>query len=246
MPSANTGTRRTAKAFSTRRVILGGTAGCEIARISQLLRSVLDIVTRMESRHRLLTIPNGISLIRLCCIPWFTYLVFGQDREAAAAVLLAVLGATDWIDGYVARRFNQVSAVGKFFDPAVDRLLLVVAAVTIIVRDAMPLWFGVIAGVREVLIILGGVILATRGVKGLEVEYVGKAGAFALMFSFPLFLLAHSGVQFHLAIEIAAWLCGVPGIVLNYVSGWHYFKRMRLALADPKHQAGVHTETVGS
>ena len=198
----------------------------------------------MESpSNRLLTIPNGISFVRLCCIPYFTYLVFGQDREAAGAVLLAILGATDWIDGYIARRFNQVSAVGKFVDPAADRLLLVVAAVTIIARDAMPLWFGVLAGVREGLIIIGGIILATRGVKGLDVEYVGKAGAFFLMLSFPFFLVAHSGVSWHLAAVIAAWVFGIPGIVLNYVSGWHYFKRARAVLASPDHKE--HGEAVG-
>jgi cardiolipin synthase len=191
----------------------------------------------MESpSNRLLTIPNAISFVRLCCIPYFVYLVFGQDREAAGAVLLAVLGATDWIDGHVARRFNQVSTFGKFFDPAADRLLLIVAAVTIIVRDAMPLWFGLFAGLREALTIIGGIILATRGVRGLEVEYIGKTGAFLLMFSFPFFLVAHSGVSWHYSAEIAAWVFGVPGIVLNYVSGWHYFKRARAVLASPDHK----------
>jgi len=194
----------------------------------------------MESpSNRLLTIPNVISFIRLCCIPYFAYLVFGQDREAAAAVLLAVLGATDWIDGYVARRFNQVSTVGKFVDPATDRLLLVVAAITLIARGAMPLWFGLLAGLREALTIIGGIVLATRGVRGLEVEYVGKAGAFFLMFSFPFFLIADSGVSWHVAAEVAAWVCGVPGIILNYVSGWHYFKRSRVVLANIDHSEAV-------
>jgi cardiolipin synthase len=190
----------------------------------------------MESAsNRLLTIPNVISFVRLCCIPYFVYLVFGQDREAAAAVLLAILGATDWIDGWVARRFDQVSAVGKFVDPAADRMLLVVAAVTIIVRDAMPLWFGLLAGFREALVIFGGIVLATRGIKGLDVEYIGKAGAFFLMFSFPFFLIAHSGISWDLEAQIAAWVFGVPGIVLNYISAFHYYKRGRAMLARKTH-----------
>jgi cardiolipin synthase len=191
--------------------------------------------------NRLLTIPNVISLIRLCCIPYFIHLVFVQDRETAAAVLLAVLGATDWIDGWIARRFNQVSAVGKFVDPAADRLLLVVAAVTIIVRDAMPLWFGLLAGLREAMVIAGGIVLATKGIKGLEVEYVGKAGAFFLMFSLPLFLVAHSGVSWHTEALVAAWVFGVPGIVLNYVSAFHYYKRSRIILSG--HEDTYHPKT---
>jgi cardiolipin synthase len=194
--------------------------------------------------NRFFTIPNVISFVRLCCIPYFVYLVFGQDREAAAAVLLAVLGATDWIDGWIARRFNQVSNVGKFVDPAADRLLLVVAAVTIIVRDAMPLWFGLLAGFREALVIVGGVFLATRGIKGLEVEYVGKAGAFFLMFSLPLFLVAHSGVSWDTEALVAAWIFGVPGIVLNYVSAFHYYKRSRVILSG--HEDTYHPENAAS
>lgn len=199
----------------------------------------------MESpSNRLLTIPNVISFVRLLCIPYFVYLVFGQEREAAAAVVLAILGATDWIDGFIARRYNQVSSIGKFVDPAADRLLLVVAAVSIIIVEAMPLWFGIIAGFREALVIFGGVVLATKGIKGLDVEYIGKAGALALMVSLPLFLVAHSGVSWNTEALIAAWIFGVPGIVLNYVSAYHYYKRGRAMLAAKSSPSS--SETVAS
>jgi phosphatidylglycerophosphate synthase len=123
-------------------------------------------------------------------------------------------------------------------------LLLVVAAVTIIVIDAMPLWFGIIAGLRELLIIIGGIILATKGIRGLEVEYIGKAGAFFLMFSLPLFLLAHSGIEWDTAALVAAWVFGIPGIILNYVSAYHYYRRGRIVLAGGKddYVETVHTQ----
>lgn len=196
------------------------------------------MVIHMESpANRVLTVPNAISFLRLLCIPLFVYLVFGLDKEATAAVMLAVLGATDWIDGYIARRFNQESAVGKFVDPAADRLLLAVAAITIIVRDAMPLWFGIAALTREALVIAGGIYLVRQGIKGLDVEYVGKAGAFALMFSFPFFLIADSGVSWAHTAQVLAWICGVPGIILNYVSAYHYFKRARVVIARRQSEA---------
>lgn len=185
--------------------------------------------------NRLWTVPNLVSLIRLCCIPVFVYLVFGLNREGAAAILLGVLGATDWIDGYIARRFNQVSAVGKFLDPATDRLLLAVAVITVVLRDAVPVWFALVAFSREFLIIGGGIYLALRGIRGLEVEYIGKAGALGLMFSLPFFLGAKADMAFDNVMLVFAWIFGIPGLVLNYISLWHYFKRARVMLGE-QHQ----------
>ena len=85
-----------------------------------------------------LTVPNVISFVRLLCMPLFVYLLFGRDNRAGAAYLLAVLGATDWVDGYIARRFGQVSELGKILDPTADRLLLIVGIGSIAIDDAAP------------------------------------------------------------------------------------------------------------
>ena len=77
--------------------------------------------------NRVLTVPNLISVLRLLCIPLFVWILFGVESRSAAAILLAGLGATDWIDGWIARRFDQTSELGKILDPTADRLLLIVA-----------------------------------------------------------------------------------------------------------------------
>ena len=82
---------------------------------------------------RLWTVPNAFTLVRLLCLPLFLYLLFGADNRAGAAWLLAGLGSTDWVDGYIARRFDQGSEFGKIFDPTVDRLFFFVAVIAIIV-----------------------------------------------------------------------------------------------------------------
>ena len=87
---------------------------------------------------RILTIPNLLSLIRLACVPLFLWLLFGRDNRYGAAWLLAGLGATDWVDGYIARRFNQVSTLGKILDPAADRILLGVGVVAILIDGSVP------------------------------------------------------------------------------------------------------------
>ena len=167
---------------------------------------------------RLLTVPNVISVIRLTCLPVFIYLLFGRENRAAAAWLLAALGATDWIDGYIARRWNQVSELGKILDPVADRLLFIVGVGGILIDGSVPVWFAIAVLVREV--VVGGttVVIAALGAKRVDVTWVGKAGTFWLMFSFPFFLASHSTLGWHETAELLAWLTGIPGLVLSYIA----------------------------
>src|SRR3984885_9547373 len=91
-------------------------------------------------------------MVRLVCIPVFVWLRFGAHEQTAAAILLAVLGATDWVDGYVARHFGQVTTLGKVLDPLADRVLVGTAVISILVYGAVPLWFGIATIAREVLV----------------------------------------------------------------------------------------------
>ena len=104
----------------------------------------LRTIWRVDGTERaevdtLLTVPNLFTLLRLLCLPLFLWLLLGRHNRAGAAILLGVLGATDWVDGYLARRLGQVSEFGKKFDPTVDRLLFIVALLAIIADDAAPL-----------------------------------------------------------------------------------------------------------
>jgi cardiolipin synthase len=128
---------------------------------------------------RVLTAPNLITLVRLLCLPVFVWLLFGDHEQAPAAWLLAALGATDWIDGFVARRWHQVSTLGKVLDPVADRLLLGTGVISIIVHGAVPLWFGLATIAREVLVAGVTLLLATLGARRIDVLWVGKAGTFA-------------------------------------------------------------------
>src|SRR5262249_61812034 len=107
----------------------------------------------------------------------------------AAGILLGVLGATDWVDGYIARRFGQVSELGKVLDPTADRLLFIVCVGGIIVDGSAPLVFSVLVVAREV--VVGGslVILTLMGMKRFDVSWSGKAGTFGLSLAFPPFLI---------------------------------------------------------
>ena len=178
-----------------------------------------------------LTVPNLVTVIRLCCIPVFLWLLFGRNNRFAAAWLLAAIGATDWIDGYIARRFHQVSELGKILDPTADRLLFIVGVGGIIIDKAAPLWFCALVVLREV--VVGGslAVFTLFGMKRFDVSWWGKTATFLLMFTFPLFLLhaAERGTMSKGAWWLA-WLFGIPGLVLSYYTAFTYVPLMRTGL----------------
>ena len=180
---------------------------------------------------RILTVPNVITLVRLACVPVFVWLLFGAHHQTASAALLAVLGATDWVDGFVARRWHQVSTLGKVLDPTADRVLVGTAVISVIVVGAVPLWFGLLTVVREVLVSAAVLLLAALGAQRIDVLWVGKAGTFGLMFAYPTFLVAHGHAGWQHPIEIVAWLSAVPALTLAWIAAAAYVPLSRRALA---------------
>ena len=181
---------------------------------------------------RILTLPNVITLVRLACLPLFLWLLFGVEDRAAAAWLLAALGATDWVDGYLARHMHQVSDVGKILDPVANRLLFLVGAGGILIDGSVPVWFAVVVLVRE--LVVGGttLALAAMGARRIDVTWYGKAGTFFLMMAFPLFLASHSDIWWADFAGFAAWVTGIPGLVLSLYSAALYVPLARKALAE--------------
>lgn len=180
---------------------------------------------------RVLTVPNLVTMARLACVPLFVWLLFGAHRQTAAAVLLGLLGATDWVDGFLARRWHQVSTLGKVLDPVADRVLVLTGVLSIIVAGAVPLWFGAATVAREALVSAAVLLLASLGAERIDVLWVGKAGTFGLMFAYPTFLLAHGHSSWQPPFEVIAWVSGVPGLALAWVAAAAYVPRSRQALA---------------
>ena len=179
------------------------------------------------------TIPNLISLLRLFCVPIFVWLLLSEQRPLAAAILLAVLGATDWVDGWIARKYDQGSAIGQVLDPVADRILLITAAVTLLIDGTVPWWIGALVLFREALISLAVVLLAAAGAKRIEVQWAGKAGTLGLMFALPGFLLLTilSG-GLHAFIYLSTWSATIGGLLLSYWAAVNYVPLARIALRE--------------
>ncbi len=185
---------------------------------------------------RVATLPNVISFARLCCVPLFVVLVAGGRSHGwwPAAVLLGVLGATDWVDGFLARRLGQVTTVGKVLDPLADRLLLVTAALTVIAVGAVPTVVAALAVVREVVVAGGFLLVAALGGRRMDVSLSGKATTFCLMAALPLYLAGHSTISWHRAAEAAGWAFAVPALVLGWVSVAAYVGPARRAVKESR------------
>ncbi|MGV3759768.1 MAG: CDP-alcohol phosphatidyltransferase family protein [Actinomycetota bacterium] len=181
---------------------------------------------------RILTVPNAITVVRLCLMPVFLWLLFGREDRASAAWLLAGLGITDFLDGWIARHFNQVSNLGKILDPVADRLLFIIGVGGIVVDGAVPTWFAVAVLVREGLVGGATITLGALGVRRIDVTWFGKAYTLLLMLAFPLFLASHSTLGWADGARTAAWTFGIPGLVLSYWSAVLYVPMARKALRE--------------
>ncbi len=172
-----------------------------------------------EESDRILTIPNVLSLIRLAALP-LVYIDLTSGREGRALVVLLVIVWSDYFDGYLARKLDQVSRIGRLFDPISDRILMLVVGIGMIVADILPLWAVVVMLARDAVIVAGGALLMSRDGDPPTVSDLGKAATFGLMTALPLFILAR-------AIEVAtlrgsAWVVFGASIVLYYLSAGQY------------------------
>ena len=173
-----------------------------------------------RASDRVATVPNAITALRLLGLPVFAWLVLGPGAYGSAFVLLVVIGATDWVDGYVARRFNQVSRVGVLLDPLVDRALLATALVTLLIEDIVP-WVLVAVVVGRDIVVLGGAFALFGGIpRELKVNNAGKAATAALLVGIPLFL-AGEWLE-AAAVTTAAEVITVAGVAAYYASGAQY------------------------
>lgn len=181
---------------------------------------------------RIWTIPNVISIVRLCLIPVFVWLLLSRHDRRGASYLLAALGSTDWVDGWIARRFDQGSTLGKIIDPVADRLLLATGIGAIVIDGSVPRWLGILVVVREVLISLVVVGLAALGAKRIDVQWAGKAQTMGWMIVFPLFLASRANFVWSDAARVLAWIGTIPSLAFMIYATVTYVPIGRRALAE--------------
>ncbi len=198
----------------------------------------MTIATVRRGEDRILTVPNVITVVRLLCIPLFLWLLFVVDDKQAAAWLLGGLGATDWVDGFIARRFDQVSELGKVLDPTADRILFIVCVTAIVIDGSAPVGIALLVVAREVVVgaTMAGLTMFC-GMKRFDVQWVGKLGTFCLMFAFPLWLMGSSEASWADQAWILGWGFGLVGAFFSLYSAVTYVPLIRHALSEGREVA---------
>ncbi|BDQ00158.1 CDP-alcohol phosphatidyltransferase family protein [Aquiluna sp. KACHI24] len=184
----------------------------------------------MGLSQELRSVPNLLSLLRLLLVPVFLWLLLA-DYLIWALVILALAGASDWLDGVIARKFNQVTELGKVLDPAADRLYIFATLIGLTINGNIPLWLAVVIIARDVMLLLVYPMLATHGYGPLPVHFLGKAGTFALLYALPLLLMADIWPDADFVILPLAWAFAYWGIALYWVAGFIYVNQVRKLLS---------------
>ena len=180
--------------------------------------------------HRVVTIPNALSALRLLLIPLFIWVALGPENDLAAFGLLAFSAVTDWLDGFIARRFNMVSRVGQLLDPIADRLFVGSTIVVLALRDIVPWWLVLVLVARDVVLFFVQLYVHRRGVEPLPVHYVGKVATACLMYGMPLlFLTTGDGVVAEVAMPVA-WAFIVWGAAIYWWSAILYIEQASAVL----------------
>lgn len=169
-----------------------------------------------------LTIPNAISIARLFGVPLFLYLILVAEADVWAFVVLVIGGASDWLDGYLARRLDQGSRLGELLDPLIDRLYIVATLLGLALREFIPWWLVGLLVLRDLLLLTLLPVLRRRGRIALPVTYVGKTGTFALLWGFPLLLLGSLPFPVGTAIVAIGWAFALWGTFLYWWAGVRY------------------------
>jgi cardiolipin synthase len=182
------------------------------------------------------TWPNLVTALRLAAIPIYVLILFTTNHRAIAAWMLGALGATDWIDGYLARRLHQTSTIGKIIDPTADRILVMTGLVSVALVHAVPWWFAGVTLFRELVVSGLTVALAALGATRIDVLWWGKVSTFVLMTTFPTFLLTSNPhgaplVTWQHDLRLATWVLGIVGLVMAYAVAVSYVGPARRALA---------------
>lgn len=163
-----------------------------------------------NASNKILTLPNLISLIRLCLIPVF-FVTLYQGYDLAASLIFAIAASTDWVDGQIARKTNSVSKLGQLLDPAVDRLLMISGVLGLLLVNRLPLWIVLFILIRDGLMLLGGAYLLKRYEIKIAVIFAGKATTMLLMIGFVSLLLNWPLIP-SFDLFAVAWLPGLNGV----------------------------------
>jgi CDP-diacylglycerol--glycerol-3-phosphate 3-phosphatidyltransferase len=165
-------------------------------------------------------LPNALTVARLLLIPVFIVLITTSDDGYSwpAAIVFAVAGITDQVDGFLARRWHVESSFGKIADPLADRLMIDTAVILLVYAGRLP-WPALLIPLRDVVVLLGTPLVLGRGYE-FKVNMLGRIATWLLFASLAFVMVTHEGTQWPL------WIFWT-GLVLAILSFGEYVLKAR-------------------
>jgi cardiolipin synthase len=180
----------------------------------------------LNLKEQFFTLPNLLSMLRLALVPVFLLLLI-NEKFALAIGALALASLTDFLDGYFARKWNQITRLGQLLDPAADRLYIFSTLVGLAYVGQIPWWIVVVIFARDAMLAVAYVVLANFGYGPLPVHYLGKTATFALLYAFPLLLMAKIWAAAAFVLLPFAWAFALWGVGLYWWAGFVYLRQVR-------------------
>ncbi|MCB0915986.1 MAG: CDP-diacylglycerol--glycerol-3-phosphate 3-phosphatidyltransferase [Actinobacteria bacterium] len=194
----------------------------------------MEVQQTEVTSSRVVTLPNVLSLARLLGVPVFLWLILVPKADGWAVLLLVVAGFTDYLDGYLARKWNQITRLGQLLDPIADRLYILATLIGLLVRGIIPWWLVVLLLARDLVMAVVLALLKRVGVTGLPVHFIGKAATFNLLYAFPLLLLGDGTSTAALVARVFGWAFVIWGTALYWWAAVLYFEQARRILRSRK------------
>jgi cardiolipin synthase len=177
--------------------------------------------TGNDVSSRIFTIPNVLSFIRLGLVPVFLVLII-LGHDAWALLTLVVSSITDFLDGLLARRLNQVTRLGQLLDPAADRLFIFAALIGLAIRGVIPWWLVAVIVGRDVVLLILGIVLANFGFGPLPVHHLGKVATFCLFYALPILMIGQAFPDAAWITNPVGWAFAIWGAFLYWWAGVIY------------------------
>jgi len=193
---------------------------------------IVDQTPQIVVSSRIITIPNLLSLFRLAMVPVFLMLVVaGEDVFALAVLVLS--SATDFLDGVLARRLNQVTRLGQLLDPAADRLFIFATLIGLAVRGIVPWWLVAVIVARDLMLAVLGIVLANYGYGPIPVHHLGKLATACLFYALPILMVGEAFPVVAWATDPIGWACALWGAFIYWWAGALYIRQAARMIKIP-------------
>lgn len=204
----------------------------------------MDDVNRTEVSSRIFTLPNCLSFVRLALVPVFLVLLIGGDY-VLALVTLVVSSVTDFLDGLIARRFNQISRLGQLLDPAADRLFIFATLIGLAIQQIVPWWLVLAIVGRDVVLLVLGVVLANHRYGPLPVHHLGKVATFCLFYALPIIMIGQAFPAVSTVTDPIGWAFAIWGAFLYWWAGIIYLRETIRVVRIPLPAEPPASDTLG-